>query len=147
MQLSPHKIDTTLVISFLDRTTRFKSGVYLYCYDPLIETRRQGHCNQSLIEHDPLIELPSDLPTGRYPRGTLTNQAPDILIEIPIARSPPQPIESPGDKTTTRPTKQNSSPSRSPDQTLICSHNIPINIMIELQIYRSIPLYPDQFTD
>ena len=41
MKLSPNKIDTKLVSSFVDSTTRFNSCVYFYCYDPPIKSKSQ----------------------------------------------------------------------------------------------------------
>ena len=136
MQLSPHKIDTTLVRYFVARTTRFNSCVYLYCYDPPIEHQSRGYQNQALIKNNPQIKPPSNLSTCRYPRVPPIDQAPDTPIKLPFAQAIPRPVEFPEDKTKTRPTEPNTSPSRSTNLTPGCSQNIMVNITRELQIYQ-----------
>ena len=90
MQLSPHKIDTTLLSSFVAGNTRFNSCVYFYFYDPPIKPRRQGHQDQALIEHDLSIKLPSNLLEGRDPIGPPIDQDPD--------QTPGRPSDPPTDK-------------------------------------------------
>ena len=98
MQFYPCKIYTALVSSFVARTTRFNSGVYLYCYNPPIVTKRQGHQDQSLTKYDLHIELPRDLPTSRDTREPPIDQASDVLIELPISQEIPRPIDFPEDE-------------------------------------------------
>ena len=83
MQLSPHKTDTTLVSYFVASTTRFNSCVYLYCYNSPIEPQSRGHQYKFLIKQNLPIDIPSNLPTGRYPRGPPIDQASDRTTDLP----------------------------------------------------------------
>ena len=139
MKLSPHKIDTTLISSFVARNTIFNNCVYLYFYNPLIVPWRQCHRYQALSYHDIMIELPIYLPTGRYSREPPINWASDIPIKLPITWATPIPIKFLEDKTKTILTEPNPYTSRSPNRTTSGSQNLPIKITRELHIPRSIP--------
>ena len=140
MQLYPHKLETTFLRSFVDRTTRFTSCVLLYCYDPPIKPRGQGHWNQDFPKQNIPIKLPIILPinllTGRDPIGPPIYRDPDLLIKPPIFQMIYQAVEFPKDETNTRPTTQKPSPSRSTNRDPDRSHNLPIKIMISWSISR-----------
>ena len=85
MQLFPHKIDTTLVRSFVSRTTRFNSCVYFYCYYPPVVPQMARSPRPALYGSTIFkIDIPRDIPTGIDPREPPIDQASDLPIELPI---------------------------------------------------------------
>ena len=132
MQLYPHKIDSTLVRSFVARTTRLNTCVYLYFYNLLIIHQRRGHRYQSRNKHN----LPSDPPTGWDPRELLIDRASNLLIKIPIAWTIPRPKDSLEEK-----------PRRDQTNQIRLCHGLPIELPFALTNSRSISQENSRYTD
>ena len=147
MQLSTHKIDKTLVSSFVARTTRFNSCVYFYCYDPPIAPQRRGQKYQERNKHNLPIDLPIDTPTGRDTREPQIDRSSNLPIKLPIAQKIPKTKDYLEDETKMILTEPKLSTSRSPNRTTICSHDLLSEITREIQISRLSPRSPNRSPD